>query len=66
MEKSKELELLKKVEELRHKNRMEEIELEAKTRKEIENLKFDYQMKLQTFRSEEIRKTMEGKSGYRG
>jgi len=61
MEKSKELALLKELEELRHKNRMEEIDVETKSRKELEAIKFDYQMQLQRIRTAEIRKSQERK-----
>ena len=53
---------LKIIEELRHKNRIAEIELEAEVQRKIEALKFDHQMQLQRIRSAEIRRTMDRRS----
>jgi hypothetical protein len=58
MEKGKEIELLKELEELKHKDRMEEIETESKLHKEVENLRFDHQMQLQRIKTAEINRTM--------
>lgn len=62
MEKDKELQLLKELEELRHKNKIEEILLEFDRQKEMEGIRFDHQMQLQRIRSAEIRKTIERRS----
>jgi DNA polymerase III delta prime subunit len=59
MEKGKELKLLKELEELKHKDRMEQIEVEARLHKEVENLKFDHMIQLQRIKSAEIRKTID-------
>jgi len=61
MEKDEELRLLKELEELRHSNRIIEIEIEAKKHRETEAVKFDHQMQLQRIRSAEIRRTIDRK-----
>lgn len=58
MEKSEEFDRLRELEELKHKDRMEEIEFETKCRKEVEHIKFDFQLQLQRIKSAEINKTM--------
>ena len=59
MPKDKEVEELVALENLRHKNRMEEIEIETNGKREFENLKFDHQMQLQRIKTAEIRKAVE-------
>jgi len=61
MEKDEELKELQLIEELRHKNRIEEIELEAKAQRELEAVKFDHQMQLQRIKSAEIRRSIDRK-----
>ena len=61
MEKDEELKELQLIEELRHKNRIEEIELEAKAQRELEAVKFDQQMQLQRIKSAEIRRSIDRK-----
>jgi len=46
-----------KLENLRHKNRMEEIESERKAKLEVEAVKFDYFKQLQRIKSAEIFRT---------
>jgi len=53
---------LKIIEELRHKNRIAEIELEAEAQRKLEALKFDHQMQLQRIKSAEIRRTIDRRS----
>lgn len=43
-----------KLEKLRHKNKMEEIETERKARLEVEAIKFDYLKQMQRIKSAEI------------
>jgi len=59
MEKDEELKALQLIEELRHKNRIAEIELEAEAQRKLEAVKFDHQMQLQRIRSAEIRRTID-------
>jgi len=56
-----EFEYEKKLLEMEHKFRMEEIKAELDSRKEVENLKFDQQMQLQRFRSAAIKNTIDRK-----
>jgi len=58
----KEYEYEKKLEELRHKNRMKEIEAEKKAKLEVENLKFDHQLQLQRIRRADIKRTLQEKA----
>lgn len=62
MEKGEELKLLKELEELRHNNRMEEIEAEAKRHREVEAIRFDHSMQLQRIKSAEIRRSIDRRS----
>jgi hypothetical protein len=57
-----ELEELRLIEELRHKNRVQEIELEAEAQRKLEAIKFDHQMQLQRIRSAEIKRTIDRRS----
>jgi len=52
-----------KLEEVRHKNKMEELKFEIDGKKEIEGLKFDHQMQLQRIKTAEIKKSMDRKAG---
>lgn len=53
-----------KLEKLRHKNRMEEIAEEFKTKKEIERLKFEYQMNFHRLKRRDIMNTLETKRNF--
>jgi hypothetical protein len=57
-----ELEELRLIEELRHKNRVQEIELEAEAQRKLEAIKFDHQMQLQRIMSAEIKRTIDRRS----
>ena len=48
-----------KEEEIRHKNKMKEIEAEKQAKIEVENLKFDYSLQLQRIRSAEIKRSID-------
>jgi hypothetical protein len=52
-----EINALCKLEELKHKNRLDEILKEAMAKREIEMLKFNHEIELQRIKSAEIRKT---------
>ena len=52
-----------KLEEVRHKNKMEEIKFETDGKKEIEALRFDHQMQLQRIKTAEIKKSVDRRAG---
>jgi len=51
----------KEIEQLKHKNRMEEIETKRKAEIEVENLKFNHALELQRIKAAEIRKSIDRK-----
>ena len=58
----KEFDMKKELIELAHKYKMEEIEVEKKSRTGIERLKHDYDMEMQRIKSTEIKRTIQRKS----
>jgi len=58
----KEYELEKELEELRHKNRLEEIEAERKAKLEVEKAKFDYQLSIHRLKRADIKRTIHEKA----
>jgi hypothetical protein len=52
-----------KLEEIRHKNKMEEIKFEIDGKKEIEALRFDHLMQLQRIKTAEIKKSIDRRAG---
>lgn len=56
---------MQELEELRHKNRMEEIQKETDGKKEVEKLRHQNDMEMQRIRSSEIRKSIDRKANFR-
>lgn len=54
----KEFEMLKEVEELRHNNKMIEIQAEEKSRLKVERFKHDLELERQRIKSAEIRRNL--------
>ena len=56
--------LEKEIEDLRHNNKIEELELEKKLKLVAENIKFDHQCQLQRIRSAEIQRSQSRNKHY--
>jgi len=58
----KEFEYEKELEEIRHKNRMEEIEAEKQAKLEVEKAKYDYKLSLHRLKRADIKRTIQEKA----